>query len=47
MTLLNLKLDQAVRYNELCERRVLDYQPDHPLPIREEHLGLVFAKMDL
>ena len=45
MSLLNMKLDQAVRYGELCERRVLDYQPDHPLPIREEHLGLVFANM--
>ena len=46
LTLLNLKVDQAVRYSELCERRILDYQPDHPLPIREEHLGLVFAQVD-
>ena len=40
---LNMKLDHALRYAELCERRVLDYQPDHPLPIREEHLGFLFA----
>lgn len=46
VTLLNLKLEHATRYAELCERRILDYQPDHPLPVREDHLGAVFANMD-
>ena len=46
LTQLNMKLDHALRYAELCERRVMDYQPDHPLPIREEHLGVFFANQN-
>ena len=44
-TIVQHRLDQAVRYSELCERRILDYQPDHPLPVKDEHLGVVFANI--
>lgn len=30
----------SLRYGELCERRILDFDPNHPLPVCEEHLGM-------
>lgn len=27
-------------YKNLCERRILEIYPDHPIPVKEEHLGL-------
>lgn len=30
-------------YKALCERRILDYDPDHPMPVMPHHLGTVFT----
>ena len=33
------RIENLQRYSELCERRILELQPNHPLPVLEEHLG--------
>ena len=30
-------------YRALCERRILDYDPEHPMPVMPNHLGVVFT----
>lgn len=30
-------------YRALCERRILDYDPEHPMPVMPHHLGTVFT----
>lgn len=34
------RIETLQRYSELCERRILELQPNHPLPVLEEHLGM-------
>ena len=33
------RLSKLESYKKLCERRILDFQPNHALPITEEMLG--------
>lgn len=33
------RLQQLEAYKSLCERRIHDFDPSHPLPVRPDHIG--------
>ncbi len=37
---LQTALDEATRYSQLCERRISELHPDHPIPVTEACLGV-------
>ena len=36
---LSSKLKELENYKELCEARILELSPQHPLPLKQQHLG--------
>ena len=33
------RLQQMEAYKALCERRIKDFDPNHPMPVQPEHIG--------
>ena len=42
-----IELGRSKEYSDLCERRILDMMPDHPLPVTEACLGLPLSSAAL
>ena len=42
---LYMKVKSLEQYKDLCEERIKELSPTHPIPIKEEHLGLVLTPL--
>lgn len=40
---LNRELKESEQYKILCERRILELCPDHPMPVKESQLGTLYS----